>query len=118
MKAMNAASDQYLEFQDGDKVTQQSWETAFSKIPGILKVERDSREDPDLKELLYIRGIIRNKCGYFRDWEALDRLRVARSWGVPMAGLKKLAYGVRSWSHFIDQISAMVEEYKAAQNKH
>jgi HNH endonuclease len=116
MKAMDIASAQYLEYQIDGRVTEQSWETAFNKIPPILNVERDSRDDPDLKELLYIRGIVRNKCErYFENAEALEWLRAARSWEIPMAELKQLAYGVRYWSHFVEQISALIEKYKVAQ---
>jgi cytochrome c553 len=118
MKAMDVASTQYLEFQNDGRVTQESWETAFNKIPPILNVERDAKDDPDLKELLYVRGIIRKRCEqYFDNAEALEWLRAARSWGIPMAELKQLACGVRYWSHFVNQISTLIKEYKTAQNE-
>lgn len=118
MKAMDIAAAQYLEFQDDGNVTQESWNTAFNKILPILKVEKDSKDDPDLKDLLYIRGIIRNKCErYFKNSDALEWLRAARSWGIPMSDLKQLAYGVRNYNHFIEQIDNLITEWKKAEKQ-
>ena len=92
MNGMDVAAEQYLKYQQDGKVTRESWEIAFNKIPAICSVEKDSQEDPDLKELLYIRGIVRNKCPhYFDSPDCLDWLRDARSWGVPMNELRQIA---------------------------
>ncbi len=117
INAMEISASQYLKFQKDGCVTEESWDIAFNKIAPILSVERDAKDDPDLKDLLYIRGIVRNKCGYFDNTRALEWLRAARSWGVPMAELKQLAYGVRSWSHFDDLITETITAYKSHQDQ-
>ena len=62
IQAMDIAAERYLQFEQKDRVTAESWELAFSKIPAICRVNRESAENPDLKELFYIRAIVRNRC--------------------------------------------------------
>lgn len=116
MNAMETAASQYLKFKNDGRVTEESWVIAFNKIPPILNVEKDAKSDPDLKELLYIRGIVRNRCGSFNNPLALNWLRAARSWGVPMSELKQLSYGVRNWDHFSDLIDEIIKVYETRQN--
>jgi hypothetical protein len=113
MKAMDVSAIQYLQFKDNGGVTGESWEIAFSKIFSIMNVERDSKDDPDLKELLYIRGILRNKCkGYFNAPDALEWLRSARSWEIPISNLKQLACGVHNWNDYIEKINSLIDEWR------
>ena len=113
---MDAAAEQYLEFQSDGTVTDESWEIAFNKIPAICRVEKESKKDPDLKEMFYIRGIVRNKCkNYFDNPECLEWLRAARSWGVLMTELRQIALRTRYWSHFEEMIKEIIDEYKALQ---
>lgn len=115
--AMDVAAEQYLTFQDDGAVTSDSWETAFAKIPGICRVERASEEDPDIKDLYYIRGIIRNRLEgrYFKDAEALELLQAARSWDVSTSDLRSIAKRASSWTLFRDAVSMAIDEQKQLQ---
>ncbi len=108
--AMNVAAENYLKFKEDGTVTAESWELAFSKIPGICRVERASKDDPDLKELFYIRGIARNRCGYFNDHQAMDWLKAARSWDISLEWLRDVARRCRSWTNFWTTISDAIDE--------
>jgi len=113
-QAMDVAAEQYLEFNRNGDATAESWEKGFDKIPAICQVERDSKEDPDIKELLYIMGIVRNKCAnYFDKSDCLGWLKAARSWEVPMSELRQIALRTRYWSHFVGMIEQIIEDYKA-----
>ncbi|MCH8822097.1 MAG: hypothetical protein IH984_01190 [Planctomycetes bacterium] len=114
---MDVAAEQYLKYQDDDAVTSESWETAFDKIPGICRVELASKEDPDLKQLYYIRGIIRNRLEgrYFDNAHALEWLRSARSWDVPLEELSVIAKRVSSWTRFREDVSMAIQEQKQLQ---
>lgn len=115
MNGMDVAAEQYLDFHKDGTVTKDSWELAFDKIPAICRVEKESQEDPDLKELFYIRGIVRNKCkNYFDNPKCLEWLRAARSWGIPMSELRQIALQTRYWSHFEETIVEIIDEYKAS----
>jgi len=99
-KAMDAAATSYLEF-NGEKVTEESWSLAFDKIVGICRVNRASETDPDIKQLYYIRGILRKRIpGYFDDAKSLQYLKNARSWDIPLEELSTMARSVNNWSGF------------------
>lgn len=112
-QAMDVAATQYLKVDSNEKVTPESWEIGFSKIPGICRVERASKDEPDLRNLYYIRGIVRNKCeNYFDSVQAMEWLRAARSWGISVEELRSIALQSRSWSNFRQRISDLIQQYK------
>lgn len=107
--AMDVAATQYLELNEA-RVTEESWGVAFDKILGICRVTRASQTDPDIKQLYYIRGILRNRIpGYFDDAKALQYLKNARSWDVPFDELSDMARGVRNWTQFTTRIGEAIE---------
>jgi hypothetical protein len=84
-KAMDAAATSYLKFNEAGKVTEDSWSVAFDKIFGICRVNRASETDPEIKQLYYIRGILRRRIpGYFDEPKAMQYLKNTRSWDVPL----------------------------------
>jgi len=113
LKAMDIAAEQYLSYEEG-KITKESCETAYKKIPAIAKVSRDSIDNPDLKDFLYIRAIIRNRLHYYDPQKTLDWLKSARSWGVTIDELKRIASTTRNWTSFSDDIDEIIERYKDA----
>jgi hypothetical protein len=98
--AMDIAAEQYLEYETDDQVTGESWERAFKKISGICRIARESKGDPDIRELYYIRGILRNRLSYFENGQGLQYLKNARSWGVSLDTLRSIAYETKSWTSF------------------
>lgn len=113
-QAMDIAVAQYLELDNDGQVTGESWDTGFNKIPGICIVERQSKEQPDIKDLYYIRGILRNRLqGYFDNAKAIRWLRAARSWGVTIDELREMAISVKNWSQFSTAIDELIESKKS-----
>jgi hypothetical protein len=115
--AMDVAAEQYLRFQDDGRVTSESWGEAFSKIPGICRVVRSSDDEPDLKDLFYIRGIVRKRLSgkHYIDHQALEFLKAAHSWGVSLEDLRSVSKHVSSWTQFRDEIIRMIREQKDLQ---
>ncbi|MFQ5413284.1 MAG: HNH endonuclease [Phycisphaerae bacterium] len=101
LHAMDIAAERYLAFDAAGKPTSDSWALAFSKIPGICRVARESRRDPDVRQLYYIRGILRNRI-HERIDEAhvLDRLKAARARGVSVDRLRTIAIRATDWPAF------------------
>jgi hypothetical protein len=107
---MDIASEQYLKFEEDGAVTDESWDKAFSKIPGICRVNRESQDDPEIKELYYIMGITRNVCRYhFDKGKALDLLKIAHSREVPLSKLRDIALQATSWTKFENGIRKAIE---------
>jgi hypothetical protein len=94
---MDIAATAYLKFNNDQTVTQESWETAFGKIIGICRVNRASESNQDIKQLYYIRGILRKRIpGYFDEAKALRYLKNARTLNVPMEELSEIALSVKN----------------------
>lgn len=108
--AMDVAARSTLTFNDKGVPTFDSAEEAFVKIAGICRVNRASATDPDLKQLYYIRGILRNRIpGYFNPPKAMEYLKNARSFGVTMEELQQIAITVRNWSQFRAAVAKAME---------
>lgn len=99
--SMDIAADQYLKRDKKGNCTKDSWELAFSKIPGICRVERASKDQPSLKDLYYIRGIVRNRVQYYYDdAKALQLLKEAVAAGVAIPVLRDIASSASNWTQF------------------
>ncbi len=118
LHAMDVAADQYLEFTDHGICTQQSWEKAFLKVPGICVVTRRRQDDPEVMELYYIRGILRKRIpGYFDDGRALQYLRNARDQDVSIDELREIAMSARNWTQFSRGIDEAIAEHTPNETK-
>jgi hypothetical protein len=93
-----------------------SWETAFWKIRGVCRTERALADEPDLRELYYIRGILKNKCtSYFDKVGALKYLKIARTWGISLSELGDIARQTQNWNHYIQLLSEAIDGRKRCQ---
>lgn len=110
---MDVAAAHYLRTDREGRIIPESWENAFWKIRGVCRTERALKDEPDLRDLYYIRGILKNKCmHYFNKVQALNGLKAARSWGISIAELRDIALQTKNWNHFVQLISAAVNERK------
>lgn len=112
LKAMDIAATQYLVWDD-KIVTSESWELSFSKIGAIISVERQSEDNPDLKDYYYIRGILRNRLNYYDPKKTIDWLEAARSWGATIEELKQIACSTKNWTTFSIDIDDIITKYKS-----
>lgn len=119
-EAMDIASEQYLKF-EGERVTGDSYEFAFGKIPGICRVNQEAKDDPEIKDLYYIRAILRNRLprneGY-DSVEALKFLKVARSWGIPFDELKAICRRVEWYADFKVDVVAAIKQTATWKRQH
>lgn len=111
LEAAEKAADQYFEYGDDDEVTQESFSKALKMVPRICNVMQQEKEDPDIRELFYIRGILRNSDYYMpyrHDRFCIDLLKEARDAGVPVSDLKDAARDFSSWAKFRDWANMMI----------
>jgi hypothetical protein len=80
MDAMRTASDQYLEYKDG-KLVSESVEDAWSQVSGICRIRRTEKTKPYIRDLLYIRGVLRNRV-YVNERQIMRFLEDAHLAGV------------------------------------
>ena len=115
LNAIDISASEYLE-REGDTFNEESIEKTFNKIGGIIITQRESEIDPEIKELYYIRGILRNRLYYCNNNLAILWLKAARSWGATIYELRDIALTTKNWSSFSDDIDEIIEKYKTLIN--
>ena len=103
LDAIDTSYLQYLEF-EGDEVTSESWNKAFNAVPGVIRVTRSSREKPYLRDMFYIRGILRKRLSYVNERMVLGLIENAIVADANIESLKRLATRVSSWTQFTNAI--------------
>ena len=110
MECADAMFDEYATWDaDAGKVTQASWQKSFSKIPVVAAVRERCKEKPYLKDLFYIRGILRNRLSYIDLSEAIDMLERAHTAGAGIDRLREFSKTVPNWSDFKDGMHGFVD---------
>lgn len=105
LEAADEAFDIY--FRDG---TESDWDAAFGKIGLVISMRAAERENPAIRKILYIQGILRNRFRQPRE-EFVDRLKDAVAKNYPVEVLEQWAKRATSWSDYVRRLS----EWSAAQ---
>ena len=97
LDAMKIAVRQYIVLNDG-KPTIESVNNSWSYVGRICTVKKADVEKPYLKDLLYIRAILRNRFNYCNEHKALELLEDVHLNGCSIEYLKTIARRARNWS--------------------
>lgn len=100
MAAMDTAVTVYARRDGDDNLTVGSLSEAFDKLPGVLHTTKQSETRPYLRDLFYIRGILRRRLDYVNEGMAIAVMEEAVLCGVPMEAIKSAAIRCSSWSAF------------------
>lgn len=84
-------------------------ETALDKIGAIAYMRALQKENPDLKGLYYIRGIIKNRLCYYDSQTTMILLKEARKYGASLESLKEVALSCRDWDDFKKSLRTFIE---------
>lgn len=117
VEAMKASVDQYLRYDNEserpDIATKESVEKAFNYIPRICANKDRFEQAPYLKDLYYIRGILRNRLSYVNDHKSIQLMEAALKAGIDIDEIKEYAKQVKNWSSFQDTLQLWIEESQA-----
>ncbi len=109
--AIEAASLQYMVTNDDGGMTQESIEKAWRMVPRICTIKKQEGDKPYLRDLYYIRGIVRNR---FPDevvlWHAAQLLEEAICAGASIEELTRIAKGAAWWSHWKRDMTELLED--------
>lgn len=105
LEAVETSTGQYVRRDGEGRVTEDSFELAFSKIPGIARI---SALPPEEKELYYVRGIARNRFEFIDQDLCIDLLRQAYQAGAAISSLKTLARRAKNWSRFKTELYEII----------
>lgn len=84
----------------------------FWKIGRILTVRKMETKDPGISRLLYIRGILRNRCSNLNEWACIALLKQAKEANMCLDWLEGFAKQATSWSSFRDAITRTLVEWQ------
>lgn len=107
-EAMRVAATQYLEIGPDKRPTQESVERAFEKVGGICTTKRREKTQPYMRDLYYVRGILRKRFSYVEDSVAIPLLESAFERGYDFEELKQIARQERSWTRWCDQMNELL----------
>lgn len=111
LNAIDAGIESYAEYSDGPTIlTVESANKLWFKLPGICRVLRASKDDPDARELYYIRGIMRNRYSYVNPAIAMKLMRAAREVGISIAELREIVFQESYWTAWQDAIEERIAE--------
>jgi hypothetical protein len=104
IEAMKISTAQYLEYdpkaEDPTIPTHSSVEKTWKYIPRICTARKKQEGKPYLKDLYYIRGILRNRLSYVNDWQSIQLMEEAITNGIEIEQIKDLAKKTPNWSSF------------------
>lgn len=112
LDSIDAAVNQYLKYDKTGKPIDESVARVFDYTVRICKCKVLNENKPYMKELFYIRGILRNRLNYFVDWQALDYLEQAYLADASIESLKECAKTVKNWTQFCDSIEEFLRRQK------
>lgn len=107
LEAMKISTKQYIDIEDG-KPTPESVNKAWDYVGRICRMKQSEKEKPYLKDILYIRGILRKRFSYCNEREALELLEQAVESGIDVEHLKRNAKNVRNWSQWRGEMSELL----------
>lgn len=115
MNAMDISSEQYIKYDaQKDEPTEDSVLNAFKKLAGILRNRKDFEKDPELSELYYIRGILKNRfSAYPVETFSMKLMDEARKKGVSIREMRELAKTQSTWTKFKDSVEELMSEKSA-----
>lgn len=112
LESAGISRHQYL--QDGND---ESLNKMFNYIPRICSSRKYESKNPHLKQLYYIRAIVRNTCSYCNEKAAIIILQNAYDAGVPIDEIKDMACSSRNWTSWKLGMEELVEIYSEEQNE-
>lgn len=106
-EAMGVASTKLDDSGDGGGPSKDSVDTAWNFVERVCVVNRACQNKPHLRDLFYIRGILRKRV-YCEDWRAMERLKEAFAAGVPVDAMRELAMGAESWGRWCSDMDDLI----------
>lgn len=103
------ATNKYGVFDD-DKITDESAATIFTYIGKMCFWKKRDVAHPEEKELFYLRGIMRKRYSYCKDYEAIAILKKAYSTNTSIEELKMVILSCKNWCDWKENM----EQYLSA----
>jgi hypothetical protein len=111
--AMRSAASQYFVVGQDGKTDIASVNRAWGFILKIASVNRQSKTNPHVRDVLYTRGILRRRFSYINEHEARRLLQQAVDLGISVEELKRWACDASNWSNWKGEMLVWIAEVSA-----
>lgn len=112
IESIKIAVGYYLERDDEGKPIAESVELTWHKVGGVCVVRRKEMDNPSIKDIYYIRGILRKRLSYINEKLILGILRDALKIGITSDEIKQIAVATTSWTAFRCSIESLTSQEK------
>lgn len=116
MAAIDASFDHYCVVCQDGKTTNESWNVAFDKVPAVLRGRRADALNPGLRQINYIRGILRNRMGWYAHRDGLALLLAFQEANGSLDWAQQHAKAAGSWEAFHAPLAAYLIEHGYAES--
>jgi hypothetical protein len=111
LDAIETSASQYLKFKD-DKPIQSSVEEAWKKVERILSFNQAAEKKPYLKDLYYLRGILKNRLHYVNPHIAISLYEKAYLLGASKDSLTSFSKSVKNWTDFQFEMERFINDHE------
>lgn len=87
---------------------------AFNMVPRIIGARKRNADKPWMKDLFYIRAIIRNRI-YCNERVCIDLLEQAHQLGAPLIDMQDWAKRAKNWTNWRNEMEEWIEELEAGE---
>lgn len=111
MEAMNQSVAQYcIIADDGNSYIRESVEKAFNTVSKLCYVITETKTKPYYRDIVMIRGILRNRISYIREADALSILEQGALNGIPIEKLRSLAKDAYNWTEWKQAMEKLINQ--------
>lgn len=112
LESIKISLNRYLVHDENGEADKESAEKALDYIERVCNTRRYEKKKPYIKDLFYIRGIVRNRM-YCNEWRAKNILEAAFESGAKSEDLQEIAKTACGWN---DWYTTMHEIYPETRN--
>lgn len=111
LDCMEISASQYLKIDKKGNYLSDTVEKAFKYTPRIATNKQKGEEKPYMKDLYYIRGILRNRgISYHQPQKMIEYLEKAHvECDVSISDLREMSKSVRNWTVFVKTMEELFE---------
>jgi hypothetical protein len=113
LECMRLSVETYLKYNeedDPDRPTFDSAEKAFDYISRIAGARKRDKDKPWMKDLYYIRGILRNRLSYVNEHKAIELMVAYVENGGDIEDLRTMALQIKNWTEFRGFVEGEITE--------
>lgn len=110
LEGMDICIEQYCSYEE-DEITKDSIDKAFDYIPRVLGVRRVEKDKPWIRDLYYVRGILRNRLSYVNEAMCMKLLEDACNAGATIESIREFAKTVPNWTKFREGVEEFLEDH-------